>query len=102
MASGGSPAQFLDQFARHVVAYGTFFGNVVLLPLWLQEYMGYAATLAGVALAPVGLLAILLTPVVGRYLNRTDPRLSKPRSRRRRAAGTRGCERPMEQPHSRA
>ena len=26
------------------VAYGVFFGNVVLLPLWLQSYMGYTAT----------------------------------------------------------
>ena len=26
------------------LAYGTFFGNVVLLPLWLQQYMGYTAT----------------------------------------------------------
>ena len=26
------------------VAYGVFFGNVVLLPLWLQQYMGYTAT----------------------------------------------------------
>ena len=25
-------------------AYGLFFGNVVLLPLWLQQYMGYTAT----------------------------------------------------------
>jgi DHA2 family multidrug resistance protein len=36
--------------------------------------MGYTATLAGLALAPVGLLAILLTPVVGRNLHRIDPR----------------------------
>jgi len=57
------------------LAYGTFFGNVVLLPLWLQQYMGYTATLAGVALAPVGLLAILLTPVVGRISGRVDPRV---------------------------
>jgi DHA2 family multidrug resistance protein len=57
------------------LAYGTFFGNVVLLPLWLQQYMGYTATLAGVALAPVGLLAILLTPVIGRNLGRLDPRV---------------------------
>ena len=56
------------------LAYGTFFGNVVLLPLWLQEYMGYTATLAGIALAPVGLLALTLTPIVGRYLHRADPR----------------------------
>src|SRR6185369_6811208 len=47
------------------LGYGVFFGNVVLLPLWLQQYMGYTATYAGMALAPVGLLAILLSPVVG-------------------------------------
>jgi DHA2 family multidrug resistance protein len=57
------------------LAYGTFFGNVVLLPLWLQQYMGYTATLAGFALAPVGVLAILLTPIVGRNLGRIDPRV---------------------------
>ena len=37
------------------LAYGAFFGNVVLLPLWLQQYMGYTATLAGIVLAPVGI-----------------------------------------------
>jgi DHA2 family multidrug resistance protein len=36
------------------VGYGLFFGNVVLLPLWLQQYMGYTATQAGMVLAPVG------------------------------------------------
>ena len=45
------------------LAYGLFFGNVVLLPLWLQQYMGYTATQAGMVLAPVGLLAILLSPL---------------------------------------
>ena len=58
-----------------LLAYGMFFGNVVLLPLWLQQYMGYTATLAGLVLAPVGLLAIFLTPVVGRVMNRIDPRI---------------------------
>ncbi|HEX8011312.1 MAG TPA: DHA2 family efflux MFS transporter permease subunit [Casimicrobiaceae bacterium] len=57
------------------LAYGAFFGNVVLLPLWLQQYMGYTATWAGMILAPVGLLAILLTPFVGRYVNHVDPRI---------------------------
>ena len=57
------------------LAYGTFFGNLVLLPLWLQQYMGYTATSAGMVLAPVGLLAILLTPIVGRNLHRVDPRI---------------------------
>ena len=58
-----------------LLAYGVFFGNVVLLPLWLQEYMGYTATLAGLVLAPVGVLAVFLTPIVGRTIDRIDPRL---------------------------
>ena len=57
------------------LGYGTFFGGVVLLPLWLQQDMGYTATLAGMALAPVGALAILLSPVVGRNIHRVDPRI---------------------------
>jgi MFS transporter, DHA2 family, multidrug resistance protein len=56
------------------VAYGLFFGNVVLLPLWLQQYMGYTATWAGLATAPVGLLAIVLSPWVGKNVGRIDPR----------------------------
>jgi DHA2 family multidrug resistance protein len=56
------------------VGYGLFFGNVVLLPLWLQQYMGYTATWAGLAMAPVGLLAIVLSPWVGKNVSRIDPR----------------------------
>lgn len=56
------------------VAYALFFGNVVLLPLWLQQFMGYTATNAGMALAPVGLFAIVLTPLVGRKVGQWDPR----------------------------
>ncbi len=56
------------------VAYGLFFGNVVLLPLWLQQYMGYTATWAGLATAPVGILAILISPWVGKNVARIDPR----------------------------
>jgi DHA2 family multidrug resistance protein len=56
------------------LAYGLFFGNVVLIPLWLQQFMGYTATDAGFALAPVGFLAIVLAPWVGRNVNRYDPR----------------------------
>src|SRR6185437_13527252 len=48
-----------------LTAYGLYFGNVVLLPLWLQQYMGYTATLAGMVLAPF----------VGRYGDKVDPRI---------------------------
>ena len=56
------------------VAYALFFGNVVLLPLWLQQWMGYTATNAGIALAPVGILAILITPLIGKKVSVWDPR----------------------------
>ena len=56
------------------VAYGLFFGNVVLLPLWLQQHMGYTATWAGMVTAPVGILAIVLSPWVGKNVGRIDPR----------------------------
>ena len=56
------------------VGYGLFFGNVVLLPLWLQQFMGYTATQAGMVTAPVGLMALILSPIVGKNLHRVDPR----------------------------
>lgn len=56
------------------LAYGVFFGNVVLLPLWLQQYMGFTATDAGLVLAPVGVLALVLSPMVGKNISKYDPR----------------------------
>jgi DHA2 family multidrug resistance protein len=57
------------------LSYGAYFGSIVLLPLWLQQFMGYTATDAGVVLAPVGLLALVLTPIVGRSSGKVDPRM---------------------------
>ncbi|WP_280156619.1 DHA2 family efflux MFS transporter permease subunit [Piscinibacter sp. XHJ-5] len=65
---------FLLGTAALSLGYGLFFGNVVLLPLWLQQYMGYTATWAGMAMAPVGVLAIVLSPWVGKNVARIDPR----------------------------
>ena len=56
------------------IGYGLFFGNVVLLPLWLQQFMGYTAIDAGMVLAPVGLLAIVFSPLVGKTVGKVDPR----------------------------
>ena len=55
--------------------FGLFFGNIVLTPLWLQLMMGYTATWAGFAIAPMGILAVVTAPIIGRLLNRVDPRL---------------------------
>jgi DHA2 family multidrug resistance protein len=57
------------------LGFGVFFGNVVIMPLWLQQYMGYTATEAGMLTAPVGILALLLSPFVGRWVGKFDLRL---------------------------
>jgi DHA2 family multidrug resistance protein len=57
---------FLTGTVALSLSYGLFFGNLVLLPLWLQQWMGYTATWAGLALAPVGVFALTLSPLVGR------------------------------------
>ena len=77
------PVVDLSLFARRnfwtgtlatAVGYGLFFGTLVLLPLWLQQFMGYTATQAGEVLAPVGLFALILSPIVGRTMHKVDPR----------------------------
>ena len=52
----------------------SFFGTVVVLPLWLQSYQGYTALWAGKVVAMGGIFAIFLGPIVGLMLNRVDPR----------------------------
>jgi DHA2 family multidrug resistance protein len=52
------------------LGYGVFFGNLVLYPLWLQTELNYTATWAGLIAAPSGIVAVLLTPFVGRMMGR--------------------------------
>ena len=56
------------------LAYGLFFGNVVLMPLWLQTQLNYTATWAGIATAPSGITALLVAPFVGKFIGRFDAR----------------------------
>jgi len=57
------------------VGYGLFFGSLVVLPLWLQTQLGYTATEAGKVMAPVGIFAIILSPIVGKLLPKLDARI---------------------------
>ena len=57
------------------LAYLIYFGAIVLLPLLLQEVYGYTATWAGLASAPVGLLPVILSPIIGRFSHKIDMRL---------------------------
>jgi MFS transporter, DHA2 family, multidrug resistance protein len=56
------------------LGYAVFFGNVVLLPLWLQTQLGYTATWAGLTSAPSGVVAVLISPWIGRLMAKHDAR----------------------------
>ncbi|MGH9563240.1 MAG: DHA2 family efflux MFS transporter permease subunit, partial [Terracidiphilus sp.] len=51
-----------------------FYGTTVLLPIMMQTLMGYTATQSGLVLFPGGLTVLLLMPLVGWMLNRTESR----------------------------
>jgi DHA2 family multidrug resistance protein len=57
------------------ISYGVFFGNLVLLPQWMQEYLNYRSIDAGLMLAPLGIFALILSPLVGKILPRSDARI---------------------------
>jgi len=56
------------------LAFAVFFGNNLLMPLWLQTQMGYAATWAGLVAAPSGMVAVIMTPFVARLIGKIDAR----------------------------
>jgi DHA2 family multidrug resistance protein len=57
------------------LGYGAMFGANVLTPLWLQSYMGYTSTWAGMATAWTGACAVLVAPLAGALMARKlDPR----------------------------
>ena len=57
------------------MGFFAFFGSIVLLPLYLQQLLGYTAFQAGLILGPGGALSILLMPFVGRLTARVDSRV---------------------------
>jgi len=52
-----------------------FFGSIVLLPMFLQNLMGYTSYLAGLVLGPSGAIMLLILPVVGKLTEKVDARL---------------------------
>jgi DHA2 family multidrug resistance protein len=77
------PAVDLKLFANRNFALGTFaltlgyaifFGNNLLLPLWLQQQLGYTATWAGLVSAPSGIVSVIATPFVTRLSGRIEAR----------------------------
>jgi DHA2 family multidrug resistance protein len=60
--------------AALTLGYAVFFGNTLLLPLWLQQQLGYTATWAGLVSAPSGIVSVIATPFVARISGKVDAR----------------------------
>jgi DHA2 family multidrug resistance protein len=56
------------------LGYSVFFSSVVVLPMWLQTQIGYTSQWAGFVLAPAGVMALLASPIVGRFMANADLR----------------------------
>lgn len=56
-------------------AFMIYMGALVLLPLVLQQVLGYTAIWAGIAAAPIGIFPVLLTPIIGLFGQRIDMRI---------------------------
>ena len=56
------------------LAFAAFFGANVLTPQWLQSFMGYTATSAGMATAWTGVFAVLVAPIAAMLSSKVDPR----------------------------
>jgi len=50
------------------------FGSIVLLPIYVQSLMGYSAYDAGMVLGPGGIATLLVMPVVGKLVQRVNPK----------------------------
>ena len=56
------------------VAFFNLLGSIVLLPLYAQILLGYTATLAGLVLSPGGVATLLTMPVVGKLIEKQNPK----------------------------
>ncbi len=56
------------------LTFASFFASIVLLPLYLQELMGYTAFQAGLVLGPGGAVTIVAMPIVGKLAQKGQAR----------------------------
>jgi DHA2 family multidrug resistance protein len=79
------PAVDISLFKDSVFTSGTLVGAVMfamllsvtfLLPVFMQELLGFTAVQAGLALMPRSLVMMVMMPIVGRIYNRVSPRLT--------------------------
>ncbi len=52
-----------------------FFGNAFLLPIYVQNSLGYTAFQAGLLFFPVGILQAIVAPIAGQLTDRLNPKI---------------------------
>ncbi|HMN48400.1 MAG TPA: DHA2 family efflux MFS transporter permease subunit [Ignavibacteriaceae bacterium] len=52
-----------------------FFGSTFLLPLYLQNSLGYTAFQAGLVFLPLGIVQAFVSPIAGRLTDKINPKL---------------------------
>jgi DHA2 family multidrug resistance protein len=57
------------------VMFSSLMAGMFLLPVFMQEMLGYTALKSGMALLPRALVMMVVTPIVGRIYNHVSPRL---------------------------
>jgi DHA2 family multidrug resistance protein len=64
---------FLSATILGGVMYGMLMGSLFLLPVFMQEVLGFNATQSGITLMPRTLAMMLVTPIIGRLYNTVPP-----------------------------
>jgi len=57
------------------ISFFVLYGSITLLPLFLQNLMGYSAFLAGLVLAPGGVVTLVMMPIVAQLMRKVNPKL---------------------------
>src|SRR5690606_2691362 len=67
-------ANFTVSIVVMVVSMAALFGTIILLPIYMQQVLGFEPLQTGLLLLPGGLLMGLLAPLVGRLYDRFGPK----------------------------
>ncbi|MCX5706093.1 MAG: DHA2 family efflux MFS transporter permease subunit [Candidatus Omnitrophica bacterium] len=56
------------------VTFLVLFGSILLLPLFVQQLLGYNAFLSGMVLAPGGIATLISMPISGKLIQKVNPK----------------------------
>jgi len=57
------------------ITFFVLFGSILLLPLFVQQLLGYTAFLSGMVLAPGGIATLVSMPLSGKLIQKINPKI---------------------------